>query len=213
MPAKKSQNHIPAPPEVQYAVYECKWKDCQAKLHNLATLKKHIHKLHGKPDAKGRFTCKWEGCSKIVQVADAETGEVKQIPQYHHHPNQELLFDHVEKAHVGPVAWKLGDGPPGGLSDSNATDSEAYMSDARGRRVTPRVAAPEESATPSAIGRKGKPRELSIERKTKAFLKKKKEIGPGVDRGGSRLVTEKRRAGFVDDEDPEEVTVEPEDYS
>jgi len=115
MPSKK-EAALGAPPEVRYAVYECKWEGCKAKLHNLETLKKHIHKLHGIADNKGRFTCKWDGCSKMVQIADKETGDVSQIPQYHHFPNQELLLEHVDKAHVGPVAWKLGDGPPGGLS-------------------------------------------------------------------------------------------------
>jgi hypothetical protein len=115
MPTKKGTPST-APPEVKYAVYECKWEACNAKLHNLDTLKRHIHKIHGKPDAKGRFTCKWENCSKIIQVVDKETGGVTQIPQYHHFPNQGLLLEHVDKAHVGPVAWKLGDGPPGGLS-------------------------------------------------------------------------------------------------
>lgn len=38
-----------------------------------------------------------------------------------------------------------------------------------------------------------------------ALEKRKREIGPGVDRGGARLATPKRRQGFVDDEDFEEI--------
>lgn len=104
------------PPPVTYAEYACKWDGCRARLHNLATLKKHVNKLHGKPDAKGRFTCKWEGCPNMIQVADKDTGEVREMPQFHHFPNQELMLEHVDKSHIGPIAWRLGDGPPDGLS-------------------------------------------------------------------------------------------------
>jgi hypothetical protein len=116
MGKKKASEVSVRPPPVTYAEYACKWEGCQARLHNLATLKKHINKVHGKPDPKGRFTCKWEDCPKMIQVADKETGEVRQMPQYHYFPNQELMLKHVDKAHVGPIAWKLGDGPPSGLS-------------------------------------------------------------------------------------------------
>ena len=116
MGKKKATEVSAPPPPVTYAEYACKWEGCKARLHNLATLKKHVNKVHGKPDPKGRFTCKWENCPKMIQVADKETGAVREIPQYHHFPNQELMFEHVDKTHVGPIAWKLGDGPPGGLS-------------------------------------------------------------------------------------------------
>lgn len=116
MDKKKAAEVSVPPPPVIYAEYTCKWDGCRARLHNLATLKKHVNKVHGKPDPKGRFTCKWEGCPKMIQVADNETGEVREMPQYHHFPNQELMLEHVDKVHVGPIAWKLGDGPPDGLS-------------------------------------------------------------------------------------------------
>lgn len=38
----------------------------------------------------------------------------------------------------------------------------------------------------------------------KAVEKTKKSIGPGLDRGGARLVTDKRRQGFVDDDDDDD---------
>lgn len=40
------------------------------------------------------------------------------------------------------------------------------------------------------------------------MAKKKREIGLAVDRQGATLATDKRRAGFVDDEDGEEVFVD-----
>ena len=35
--------------------------------------------------------------------------------------------------------------------------------------------------------------------------KRKREIGPGIDKGGATLVNDKRRHGFVDDEEDDEV--------
>jgi len=52
---------------------------------------------------------------------------------------------HVEQAHIGPLSWTLGDGPTAGFSDGHDSEvSEAYLSDAQGRQVTPRVRAPPE---------------------------------------------------------------------
>jgi len=61
----------------------------------------------------------------------------------------------------------------------------------------------------------GKPKKKTAEQLAREaedeLRRKKKAIGPGVDRGGSRLVTPKRRAGFIDDEDDDEMEVDPED--
>jgi hypothetical protein len=121
MPKKSSTkrntaNATDSLPEVKYAVYNCKWKDCKAKLHNLDTLRKHLNKMHGKVDEEGTFTCKWEDCGKNVQTVNQSAGEITQSHQYHYFPDLKLWSDHIEKTHVVPVAWKLGDGPPGGVS-------------------------------------------------------------------------------------------------
>ena len=39
----------------------------------------------------------------------------------------------------------------------------------------------------------------------KAIEKKKRDIGPGIDRGGATLANPKRRTGFIDDEDFEKL--------
>jgi hypothetical protein len=113
---QKAVSSTPKPPDVKYAVYLCKWKDCKAQLHNLETLTKHLNKLHGKVDEKGRFTCKWADCAKSMQTVDQSTGAVKTVQQYHYFPDFALWAKHVKEAHVNPVAWRLGDGPPGGVS-------------------------------------------------------------------------------------------------
>ena len=35
--------------------------------------------------------------------------------------------------------------------------------------------------------------------------KRKRDMGPGIDKGGARLANDKRRMGFVDDDDMAEV--------
>ena len=102
-----------------------------------------------------------------------------------------------------------------GVADSNATDSEAYLSDAHGRQVTPRISGPPPStsnARPSGERGRGRPPKKPAEQAAKEQLDdlalKKREIGLGVDRGGATLANEKRRAGFIDDEDEEEVFVD-----
>ena len=57
----------------------------------------------------------------------------------------------------------------------------------------------------------GRPRRTDMQiamESQKALEKKKREIGPGVDRGGATLATPKRRLGFIDDEDFEGVVNE-----
>lgn len=38
--------------------------------------------------------------------------------------------------------------------------------------------------------------------------KRKRDMGPGIDKGGARLANDKRRQGFVDDDDTAEVVDE-----
>lgn len=99
--------------------------------------------------------------------------------------------------------------------------SEAYMSDSRGRRVTPRIIV---SATPtiseeakvgpapsSASRGPGRPRTGAPKQMTKKQQEDEKnlqalefklhQIGPGMDKGGSTLANDDRRRGLYDDED------------
>ena len=70
--------------------------------------------------------------------------------------------------------------------------------------------APQVGNDPHSLVKKGPGRPKKSERDTavevqKAIEKKKREIGPGIDRGGATLANPKRRTGFVDDEDFEEI--------
>lgn len=103
---KKSKIEISVPlnQNVPYQVYACDWDGCQAELHNLTMLRKHVLKVHfsgpaddGDSGGGGvemmRLSCKWEACS----YSDASS--------------RPELYTHVLNKHIEPLAWKLGDGP------------------------------------------------------------------------------------------------------
>lgn len=85
------------------------------------------------------------------------------------------------------------------------TDSEAYLSDAFGREVTPLIVPrpePDKRESPET-------KEQKEQRQAAAELKKltdqRRREGLTMGREGSQLVTDKRRRGFLDDEDFEDV--------
>lgn len=103
-------------------------------------------------------------------------------------------------------------------------DSEAYLSDAQGRLVTPRITAnrirdedtPFMETSVSAYHGRGRPPKNKLEQEAREaqerFVAHKRRIGgPGMDRGGATLVNEKRRKGFIDNEGAEEELVDAED--
>lgn len=81
--------------EPQFVEFPCEWKDCKARLINLATLKKHISVVHFKETHKG-LRCKWGKCSKLL------------TPVFFYKLSD--LESHVRERHIEEVAWSLGDG-------------------------------------------------------------------------------------------------------
>lgn len=84
---------IPVPPQVpspSYPTYQCDWDACQAQLHDIKTLERHIIKVH----ISGQTGCRWHGCPNAMR---RYTGVE--------------LRKHMQLAHVQPLAWKFGDGP------------------------------------------------------------------------------------------------------
>ena len=109
---KKSFSAKPKPsaprPEAQlqepkYQVYKCHWLDCDAQLHSLEVLKKHVTRVHGHSDTEGEYRCRWRGCNLNTEASTP----FKDISGW---------LAHIDKDHLQAVAWKLGDGPRGGLS-------------------------------------------------------------------------------------------------
>lgn len=94
--------------EPKYQVYKCHWFDCGAELHSLEVLKKHVTKVHGRPDTGDQYRCMWRGCD-----LNTASSAFKDISPW---------LSHVDKEHLQAVAWRLGDGPRGGLSGELLAD-------------------------------------------------------------------------------------------
>ncbi|KAF9740679.1 hypothetical protein PMIN06_005009 [Paraphaeosphaeria minitans] len=204
----------------RYQSFKCKWQGCKAELHNLDTLKKHIFKVHRNSlNTSGFVECHWADCATEVANQDAMRFEQHTPKSFTTIAN---WMHHLEQLHFSPLSWELGDGPASGVSD--ATDSEAYLSDTHGRRVTPkltprleylessRVDTPDRSGAPgpSAPRGRGRPPKHDVQQEAMAIqqrivAQKKRIGGPGMDRGGATLVNEKRRKGFVENHDEEEL--------
>lgn len=104
-----------------YKVYLCEWKGCKAELHNLETLRKHVRKLHRmRPNVDG-IPCLWSNCEKTRRIYDKQTGSKKEVHYPHTFSTSTLWDAHMDKKHLEPTAWALGDGPsvhPSGKSPS-----------------------------------------------------------------------------------------------
>ncbi|EUC31866.1 hypothetical protein COCCADRAFT_27481 [Bipolaris zeicola 26-R-13] len=187
--------------------YKCKWLNCKAELHNMDTLKKHVFKIHHKDTVGNALNCLWDDCGQDT-----------------HSPSFDLESNwrnHVQQAHFDPLLWELGDGPASGLSDSH--DSDAYLSDAQGRQVTPRIIVDPERlealslSPPGLLSRgRGRPPKRTLEQEARdahdRLVSLKMRIGgPGMDCGGTTLVNDKRRRGLIDVDETEEEVVNVED--
>lgn len=240
-PGKSSSNAANAkapegkPPNVRFPEFKCEWELCESRLHNLDTLKKHVNKLHPHPkhwNDRRTWKCLWGRCGRNVQKIDKTRGDAEVTRERYEFDSIAKLHEHIENTHINPIAWRLGDGPQSGLSGESvitnsetSTDgldedqhdsemSEAYLSDAKGRRVTPKITIPEDDEQPNGVSGgpsrgPGRPAAKTPHEKAKesedAAIRKKKEIGVGVDKGGVRLANAKRRQGFQDDEEFEMV--------
>ncbi|KAF1840913.1 uncharacterized protein K460DRAFT_410305 [Cucurbitaria berberidis CBS 394.84] len=206
----------------QYQSYSCKWQNCKAELHNLETLMKHVFKVHRKETLHHTLECLWAECGKEVTNHDPMTNMriEKYTPQSF--DLESNWRNHIKQNHLEPLSWELGDGPASGLSDAH--ESEAYLSDAQGRQVTPRITIDHErfqadklmcqgaTAIPRGRGRPKKAAEHEARDVQARLVSHKRRIGgPGMDRGGATLVNDKRRKGFNDNSAIEEELVDVED--
>ena len=209
-------------PSPKFAPFVCKWKDCGAELHNLETLRRHLNKRHGKPFDNGQWTCRWGECGKAISVKEGP----RIVPRFEHLKFSDLdeWKAHIENTHLSQVKWNQGDGPSTGLvekGESAGEVSDAVLSDKEGRQVTPRIEMPSSPAearerveAERAAGAQGPVNDSARRRRTPqeearlelyAVEERRRRLGPGMDRGGSRIVNEKRRQGFVEDGDVEMV--------
>lgn len=184
----------------KYAVYHCHWRNCPAKLHNLDTLKRHALK-HSNEYKPGPFPCLWEGCS--IRSNEESSGDAT-FGDLH------LWEQHMNSKHFSIVANKLGDGPRATPSSDN---SDHYLSDSHGRRVTP-LATPQRGL-PDPLSLSAEPKttkayhaahenDTEEERASaiyQAHLGRRRTVGPGVLRTGASYVNEKKREMLEMNED------------
>ncbi|OXV08096.1 hypothetical protein Egran_04144 [Elaphomyces granulatus] len=175
-------------PPASYATYQCRWEGCQAELHDLSTLEKHVAKNH----VPGHRFCRWRRC-----------------------PNSQLKFVndglglHLHKAHISPMAWKLGDGPS---VAKTVIDPERYLSDSHGSLVTPEAASagdvdslifPVGNAPIHAFNKMhGNQSNVEKAREVlKAVQHRQRKIGFGLEQGGCELAGPVRNSVMAGDED------------
>ncbi|MCJ1248930.1 hypothetical protein MMC30_006151 [Trapelia coarctata] len=118
-----------------FQVFNCRWRGCEAKLHNLETLRKHVFKLHSKKvrsrddegeEVEAKVPCLWSGCE--------QDGIFSSTSGPRRFASEDDWKHHVEKKHLEAMAWELGDGPSAHPSD---VEPMSYLSDSQGRQVTP----------------------------------------------------------------------------
>ncbi|KAG6004798.1 hypothetical protein E4U21_000754 [Claviceps maximensis] len=99
-----------------FLVFLCEWDGCKAELHNLDTLRRHVHVVHGPGHDRHRhrhrhrqpqpqqqqhqqppWTCRWGQCeNKRNNMTMTDTQD---------------WHAHLEEAHFAPFVWHVGDGP------------------------------------------------------------------------------------------------------
>lgn len=133
--------------ESRFVAFLCEWAGCEAELHNLDTLRRHVYFVHGKGyghgqglDRHGYRVCRWAKCGSGIAV-----GEVKDGKQEFR--NEEHWRAHVDEVHLIPFGWHVGDGPQNtsaadqmrsGTSLKNGQLPE-YLLDSDGHQVTPSI--------------------------------------------------------------------------
>ena len=107
----KSREEAEQPSSPSYRVYKCSWKGCTAELHNLDTLRRHVFKLHCKKGQSREIPCLWFSCgNKQHSTIDLDGMETWQPDALEFAP-EDAWRKHIEKQHLAPLAWQLGDGP------------------------------------------------------------------------------------------------------
>ena len=97
--------------------FKCRWEGCTAELHNLATLKTHVNRVHrSSTDERGFIKCHWSDCATGVIDQDTVTGMCTKKRNRKSFTTISNWMQHLELLHFNPVSWELGDGPASGVS-------------------------------------------------------------------------------------------------
>jgi hypothetical protein len=129
-----THSSLPAP---EYSTYDCRWRKCHAKLHNLPTLRQHVSKKHQPcPEEVQQYgwTCWWKQCSTLVQNPDKTyTADV-------HFDDYNEWMAHIETKHLHPIGMEKGDGPASshtGKPTASALDLSSFRYKAPSRTYPP----------------------------------------------------------------------------
>jgi len=154
-PSKSAQKPVSRLSMPRYQAFLCEWRGCKAELLNLETLRKHILSVHGKTGIKDGIRCLWGKCAH--EVIDLEDNGERPENVF---GEMEAWKEHVEKKHLIPLAWHMGDGPRGSTlgrsclldaedilmggvkltaTDGNESDHSSYLLDSTGYQVTPSI--------------------------------------------------------------------------
>jgi hypothetical protein len=132
--------------------FGCEWHEsgrhmcCPAELQNMDTLRKHVYLIHG---GMNPLICRWKKCAKDnspVEFADKEAFRI-----------------HMEKVHLEPYTWHMGDGIQNrGISmlKQDPNKLPAYLFDDDGNQVTPSVNDQQFEDTAGMLERKRKLRDI-----------------------------------------------------
>ncbi|KAG6148807.1 hypothetical protein E4U28_003268 [Claviceps purpurea] len=132
-PPRPPKPPSPSPQELyhnastHFLIFLCEWAGCKAELHNLDTLRRHIHIVHGRHRDKMPCVCRWGSCEED-SFSNAQDWRA-----------------HLERAHLAPFQWHVGDGPRNtsdGLSLSEGEGLSAlpdYLRGPDGEQVTPSI--------------------------------------------------------------------------
>jgi hypothetical protein len=97
-----------SPPPASFDIYDCQWRECNAKLHNLATLRRHISKVH-RPSTEEAIklghTCWWKKCKTLRRNEDRTV-----TPKERFQSHSEWM-GHIDEDHLHPLGMEKGDGP------------------------------------------------------------------------------------------------------
>ncbi|PGH14514.1 hypothetical protein AJ79_03007 [Helicocarpus griseus UAMH5409] len=183
-------------------MYSCQWKDCNAQLHNLQTLRKHITRLHISEGKGNNTKCLWDECSFHD---DAMT--------------RDELLTHLELKHLSRIAWTRGEGPGSVRSDQLQNIDDWLLNDSNGRAMIPKATT--KGNRPSLIfptayhsiksfyethrcgSDKAKAQEVLYALETKQM-----RVGLGMGRGGCTFMNEKRQDTVVASESVFEIVPE-----
>ncbi|KAL5347233.1 hypothetical protein ACLOAV_007542 [Pseudogymnoascus australis] len=129
----------------RYQAFLCEWLGCKAELQNLETLRRHVYFVHGRITSTSKEfvakPCLWGKCGRGGKSRDGEGDEMGGTQQGEVYADEEAFREHMEKAHIVPMAWHMGDGPRGSTNDGNESDHSSYLnSPLTGRPVTPSIA-------------------------------------------------------------------------